>query len=492
MDTVNQSSEHSNKRFNQQQAGGHKKLAIDSLAIISQLTNSTSNNNNSNNTNNNSSLNFSRHTSSSSASSSPAHSANSVMGHLDSIEANKGYTFEEQFKQLYELSEDPKRKEFLDDLFQFMADRNQPVNRIPIMAKQVLDLYELYNLVVARGGLVEVINKKIWREITKGLNLPSSITSAAFTLRTQYMKYLYPYECAKNNFSHQDELQQAIDGNRREGRRSGHHSSHHTSYHHYNAAASAAAVSNLSAALGAAAHQAGYHNAASACSSGSSSPAPVPVAQHASAASQFGAGGLVAAAAAAAASAHQGQQQAGSHSQLAAAGQAPHQAAPFSHHHHHHHHHHQLLNAAAAAVAASSQLNLSAKHQHNNATSNHAPKLAGGGLSNVAKNSTSLNNGSSIISKLAAGHPLNLAGSNQYQGESLLSVSRRAPAKLAARVHIGCLESRAGDAASQVRRLALAKGCSGRWAAGSGRRPRAMRLRRRRRRRKAGPRSADD
>lgn len=59
------------------------------------------------------------------------------------------------------------------------------MNRIPIMAKQVLDLYELYRLVVARGGLVEVINKKIWREITKGLNLPSSITSAAFTLRTQ-------------------------------------------------------------------------------------------------------------------------------------------------------------------------------------------------------------------------------------------------------------------------------------------------------------------
>lgn len=62
-----------------------------------------------------------------------------------------------------------------------------PINRIPIMAKQVLDLYELYQLVVARGGLVEVINKKIWREITKGLNLPSSITSAAFTLRTQWV-----------------------------------------------------------------------------------------------------------------------------------------------------------------------------------------------------------------------------------------------------------------------------------------------------------------
>ena len=53
------------------------------------------------------------------------------------------------------------------------------------MAKQTLDLYELFRLVVGKGGLVEVINKKLWREITKGLNLPSSITSAAFTLRTQ-------------------------------------------------------------------------------------------------------------------------------------------------------------------------------------------------------------------------------------------------------------------------------------------------------------------
>lgn len=62
-----------------------------------------------------------------------------------------------------------------------------PVNRIPIMAKQVLDLYTLYKLVTEKGGLVEVINKKIWREITRGLNLPTSITSAAFTLRTQWV-----------------------------------------------------------------------------------------------------------------------------------------------------------------------------------------------------------------------------------------------------------------------------------------------------------------
>ena len=57
------------------------------------------------------------------------------------------------------------------------------------MAKGVLDLYELYNLVVEKGGLVEVINKKQWQEIIRDLKLPSSITSAAFTLRTQYTRY---------------------------------------------------------------------------------------------------------------------------------------------------------------------------------------------------------------------------------------------------------------------------------------------------------------
>ncbi|MCJ8733090.1 hypothetical protein PDJAM_G00219120 [Pangasius djambal] len=129
------------------------------------------------------------------------------------------------FAKLYELDSDPNRKEFLDDLFTFMQKRGTPVNRIPIMAKQVLDLYMLYKLVTDKGGLVEVINKKIWREITKGLNLPTSITSAAFTLRTQYMKYLYPYECARKSLSSPNELQAAIDSNRREGRRPSYSSS---------------------------------------------------------------------------------------------------------------------------------------------------------------------------------------------------------------------------------------------------------------------------
>ncbi|XP_011158647.1 protein dead ringer isoform X2 [Solenopsis invicta] len=129
------------------------------------------------------------------------------------------WSFEEQFRQLYELDDTPERKAFLDNLFSFMQSRGTPISRLPIMAKSVLDLYELYKLVVMRGGLVEVINKKLWQEIIKGLRLPASITSAAFTLRTQYMKYLYPYEKEKEGLSTQEQLQTAIETNRRESRR---------------------------------------------------------------------------------------------------------------------------------------------------------------------------------------------------------------------------------------------------------------------------------
>uniref|UniRef100_A0A914LTK6 ARID domain-containing protein n=1 Tax=Meloidogyne incognita TaxID=6306 RepID=A0A914LTK6_MELIC len=131
----------------------------------------------------------------------------------------QNWSYEDQFKQLYDLSEDTSRKEWLNDWLQFMHKIGKPVTRIPIMAKQVLDLYELYRLVVQHGGLVEVINKKLWREITKGLNLPPSITSAAFTLRTQYSKYLFDYECHRHNFSNIADLQAAVDGNKREGRK---------------------------------------------------------------------------------------------------------------------------------------------------------------------------------------------------------------------------------------------------------------------------------
>ncbi len=68
-------------------------------------------------------------------------------------------------------------------LYRLMIVIMRKINKIDF----ILLIDELFRLVVGKGGLVAVINKKLWREVTKGLNLPSSITSAAFTLRTQYV-----------------------------------------------------------------------------------------------------------------------------------------------------------------------------------------------------------------------------------------------------------------------------------------------------------------
>jgi hypothetical protein len=39
-----------------------------------------------------------------------------------------------------------------------------------------------------------VINKKYWKKISEILELPKTCTNAGFTLRFNYMKYLYAYE----------------------------------------------------------------------------------------------------------------------------------------------------------------------------------------------------------------------------------------------------------------------------------------------------------
>ncbi|XP_065060403.1 uncharacterized protein LOC135687695 isoform X2 [Rhopilema esculentum] len=109
----------------------------------------------------------------------------------------------DRIKQLYFIDDDPARKEFLDDYFDFMRKRDATVTRIPTMAKQPLDLYKLYKTVVSLGGLTEVVRNRHWSKVTRELNLPASITSAAFTLRTQYLRFLYAYECFQKGIDEQ-------------------------------------------------------------------------------------------------------------------------------------------------------------------------------------------------------------------------------------------------------------------------------------------------
>ena len=61
---------------------------------------------------------------------------------------------------MYEMGTEPDRRFFLDQLFMFLDDKNMPLMSMPSISKQPLDLYELYQNVRDRGGMLEVNIKK--------------------------------------------------------------------------------------------------------------------------------------------------------------------------------------------------------------------------------------------------------------------------------------------------------------------------------------------
>lgn len=113
--------------------------------------------------------------------------------------ANNNYEFSnikrpDSLLKLYNLSEDPERRYFLDKLLLFNEDRGTPITQCPTISKQPLDVYRVYLAVKERGGFVEVTNAKRWKDIAGAIGVGAS-SSAAYTLRKQYMKLLLPFEC---------------------------------------------------------------------------------------------------------------------------------------------------------------------------------------------------------------------------------------------------------------------------------------------------------
>ncbi|XP_054717325.1 trithorax group protein osa-like [Uloborus diversus] len=96
--------------------------------------------------------------------------------------------------KLYDLSDDPDRRLFLDKLIMYQEERGTPLSQCPTISKQPLDLYRLYLATKERGGFVEVMKGKQWKEIAGLIGIGAS-SSAAYTLRKQYIKHLLPFEC---------------------------------------------------------------------------------------------------------------------------------------------------------------------------------------------------------------------------------------------------------------------------------------------------------
>ena len=97
-------------------------------------------------------------------------------------------------QKLYEMSDEPDRRAFLDKYLQFQEERSSALTQVPTISKIPLDLYKLYIAVKERGGFVEVTRTKTWKECATICNIANS-SSAAYTLRKQYMKHLLPFEC---------------------------------------------------------------------------------------------------------------------------------------------------------------------------------------------------------------------------------------------------------------------------------------------------------
>lgn len=125
----------------------------------------------------------------------------------------------DSIKNLYEKDGNVERQLFLDDYFNYMKKKGYNINKVPIVGKKPLDLYELYKAVQNHGGFEQVSQKRKWSKVVRELHLPQSITSAAYTLRTQFEKLLYRFECFKKgvqiNKKYLDEEQKNFDSNKK-------------------------------------------------------------------------------------------------------------------------------------------------------------------------------------------------------------------------------------------------------------------------------------
>ena len=100
-----------------------------------------------------------------------------------------------------EESEEQKSRRFNEELIKFYNIQGKDSFKHPIVSGKNLDLYKLYNEVIRLGGYQSVLENKQWKDVVAVLDLPSSCTSASFTVKRHYKKYLLAYEQTFNKTS---------------------------------------------------------------------------------------------------------------------------------------------------------------------------------------------------------------------------------------------------------------------------------------------------
>ena len=92
------------------------------------------------------------------------------------------------------MFKDEEKDRFRKNLFEFLRSRGVANLKVPQIGGKELDLFELYQSVIRRGGAQKVSNLKLWKEIVNEFDLPPSCTSASYTMKSHYQKYLLAYE----------------------------------------------------------------------------------------------------------------------------------------------------------------------------------------------------------------------------------------------------------------------------------------------------------
>ena len=78
-------------------------------------------------------------------------------------------------------------KSFEAELRQFHESRGTPMQRHPTIVQHDLNLFQLYRLVKAIGGMDRVTQEMKWRSLYLQLGLPLN-SSASYALRQAYRK----------------------------------------------------------------------------------------------------------------------------------------------------------------------------------------------------------------------------------------------------------------------------------------------------------------
>lgn len=87
-----------------------------------------------------------------------------------------------------------RRRNFIEDLTQFLAELGDRHFKIPIIGGGELDLFLLAKEVMLLGGVRNVVKKRAFRVIAQQLGIPKTCTSAASVMKTAYEKLLFHYE----------------------------------------------------------------------------------------------------------------------------------------------------------------------------------------------------------------------------------------------------------------------------------------------------------